>query len=85
MPDDRKDIDFPEADIEVLRAAQAKFDSPPDADDPTEEELLEDLLDVEAEDGDDVIEEDDDNPYRDSDEALADDDEERDISRNLRD
>jgi hypothetical protein len=50
-----------------------------------DDEILADAIGVDAEDEDDVIAENDDNPYQESDEALPDDDEERDIERQLRD
>ena len=50
-----------------------------------DDEILADAIGVEAEDEDDVIAENDDNPYQESDEALPEDDEERDIERQLRD
>ena len=88
MPKDRKIENLPADDLEALTTAQADWDGvadevPPDEATPDkaspedDEEMLEDVLGVEAEDEDDVIGEDDDNPYQESDEALPDDAEER--------
>ena len=95
MPTDRKMEDLPADDLEALTTAQADWDGvadevPPDEVTPDkaspedDEEMLEDVLGVEAEDEDDVIGEDDDNPYQESDEALPDDAEERGIARQNR-
>ena len=95
MPKDRKIENLPADDLEALTTAQADWDGvadevPPDEATPDkaspedDEEMLEDVLGVEAEDEDDVIGEDDDNPYQESDEALPDDDEERGIARQNR-
>ena len=95
MPTDRKMEDLPADDLEALTTAQADWDGvadevPPDEATPDkaspedDEEMLEDVLGVEAEDEDDVIGEDDDNPYQESDEALPDDAEERGIARQNR-
>ena len=90
MPKDRKIENLPADDLEALTTAQADWDGvadevPPDEATPEDdEEMLEDVLGVEAEDEDDVIGEDDDNPYQESDEALPDDAEERGIARQNR-
>ena len=95
MPKDRKIENLPADDLEALTTAQADWDGvadevPPDEATPDkaspedDEEMLEDVLGVEAEDEDDVIGEDDDNPYQESDEALPDDDEERGIAQQNR-
>ena len=90
MPKDRKIANLPADDLEALTTAQADWDGvadevPPDEATPEDdEEMLEDVLGVEAEDEDDVIGEDDDNPYQESDEALPDDAEERGIARQNR-
>ena len=100
MPKDRKIENLPADDLEALTTAQADWDGvadevPPDEATPDkatpdkaspedDEEMLEDVLGVEAEDEDDVIGEDDDNPYQESDEALPDDAEERGIARQNR-
>lgn len=87
MPDKRSDPQ----DLETLKPAQSDWDdgmgeeaTPQDDEGDETEELLEDVLHVEAEDPEDVIMEDDDNPYEESDEALPDDEEERAITRELR-
>ncbi len=95
MPKDRKIDDLPDDDLDSLTTAKADWDGiadevPPDEATPDkvspedDEEMLEDVLGVEAEDEDDVIGEDDDNPYQESDEALPDDREERGIARQNR-
>ena len=88
MPKDRKIENLPADDLEALTTAQADWDGVADEQSkaaPKEnEEVLEDVLGVEAEDEEDVIGEDDDNPYQESDEALPDDDEERGIARQNR-
>ena len=95
MPKDRKIENLPADDLEALTTAQADWDGVADEVPPAEatpdkaspeddEEMLEDVLGVEAEDEDDVIGEDDDNPYQESDEALPDDAEERGIARQNR-
>jgi len=95
MPKDRKIDDLPEDDLDSLVTAKADWDGiadevPPEEATPDtvsaedDEEILEDVLGIEAEDEDDVIGEDDDNPYQESDEALPDDREERGIARRNR-
>src|SRR5688500_9425552 len=95
MPKDRKIDDLPDDDLDSLTTDRADWDGiavevPPDEATPDkvspedDEEMLEDVLGVEAEDEDDVIGEDDDNPYQESDEALPDDREERSIARRNR-
>ena len=68
MPTDRKMEDLPADDLEALTTAQADWDGVADEQSkaaPKEnEEVLEDVLGVEAEDEEDVIGEDDDNPVR---------------------
>ena len=85
MPKEHNLDDLPPEDLEALSTAQADWDGDGENTLPEEDEaeIVEDLLGVEVEDADDVIDEDDDNPYQESDEALPDDDEERDISRQL--
>jgi hypothetical protein len=94
MPKNRKIDDLPADDLDSLTTAKADWDgiadevppdeATPDKVSPEDEEILEDVLGVEAENEDDVIGEDDDNPYQESDEALPDDDEERGIARRNR-
>lgn len=95
MPRNRKIDDLPADDLDSLTTARADWDGiadevPPDEATPDnlspedDEEILEDVLGVEAEDEDDVVAEDDDNPYQESDEALPDDREERGIARRNR-
>ena len=95
MPKDRKIDDLPADDLDSLTTARADWEgigdeAPPDEATPDkaspedDEEMLEDVLGVEAEDEDDVIGEDDDNPYQESDEALPDDREERGIAQKNR-
>lgn len=87
MPRETNIEDLPAEDLDTLATAQADWDGVADEetfedeDEDLDDELIEDALGVEAEDGDDVIDEDDDNPYQESDEALPDDREERDIAR----
>ena len=95
MPKDRKIDDLPADDLDSLTTARADWDgiadevpsdeaTPDKASPEDDEEMLEDVLGVEAENAEDVIGEDDDNPYQESDEALPDDDEERGIARQNR-
>ena len=87
MPKETNIDDLPAEDLDTLATAQADWDGVADQetfeedDEDLDDELIEDALGVDAEDGDDVIDEDDDNPYQDSDEALPDDREERNIAR----
>jgi hypothetical protein len=95
MPKNRKLENLPDDDLDSLATARADWDGiadevPPDEATPDkaapedDEEILEDVLGIEAEDEDDVISEDDDNPYQESDEALPDDREERGIAQRNR-
>jgi hypothetical protein len=90
MPKERNLDGLPDDDLDALTTAQADWDDVAsdetldDDDDIAEDEILEDVLGVDVDEEDEVIGEDDDNPYQESDEALPDDEEERDISRQLR-